>query len=452
MNNRVWRLTTVSTLALVSLVFLTACVCWPSLPTLIHQNGCARIYPSQEKQYAAPPPKSYIAHIHNQDVWIMEEDGTQKKQLTESAEREFSLSASERAERIWFIRSDSPSASTNLYGDVYSCDYEGKNVRQVTKGLMVKFVAVSIDGKKLAISVIGQMKPAIDGGNSETADMYIISASADKLSTLADTVDLTSDLTTSDVGGREGSTFLAWSPDSKRVAFTYKADGSASLGISTKSVYLADADGDNREKLIDSCDEPRFNVDGTGTMLAVTYGSHWDTTGVMQVSVDGDFSEDVLPMPTGSPLYSAYAPFWLSTYNSDVHKNVVYSKQTHPADASQITNTLEMYNLETKKTTILATMSTPSEIISKTDSDALGTYLVFQAGVSDPVSGKAAEIWRLKPDGTDLIKLSGEEDDSEPTFAVSYSWYNKGKTGGTTNPYGCHWPYEDYPKNYNGAL
>lgn len=451
MNNRVWRLTTVSTLALVSLVFLTACVCWPSLPTLIHQNGCARIYPSESIQYAAPPPKSYIAHIHNQDVWIMEEDGTQTKQLTESAEREFSLSASERVERIWFIRSNSPSASTNLFGDVYSCDYEGKNVKQVTEGLMVRFAVVSNDGKKLAISVIGQAEAAIDGVVSETADMYIISASADKLTSVDAAVDLSSDLAATGVGGREGSTFLAWSPDSKRVAFTYKADGSASLGISTKSVYLADADGDNRQKLIDSCDEPRFNTDGT--MLAVTHGSHWDTTGVMQVSVDGDFSEDILPMPTGSPLYSAYSPFWLTTYYDVAeHVNVVYSKQTHPADASQIANTLEIYNLETEKTTVLATMSTPSEIISRIDNDALNSYLIFQAGVSDPVSGKAAAIWRLKPDGTDLTKLSGEGDYSEPTFAVSYSWYNKGKTGGTTNPYGCHWPYENYPQGYNGAL
>lgn len=449
MNNKVWRLTTVSVLALVSLVFLTACVCWPSLPTLIHQDGCARIYPSPLIQYAAPPPKSYIAHIHDQDVWIMEEDGTQKKQLTKSAEREFSLSASERVERIWFIRSNSPSASTNLYGDVYSCDYDGKNVKQVTKDLKARFAAVSVDGKKLAISVVGQVEPAIDGGNSETTDMYIISANAGNLSTLADAVDLTSDLAASGVGGRAGSTFLAWSPDSKRVAFTYKADGSASLGISTKSVYLADADGGNRQKLIDSCDEPRFNTDGT--MLAVTHGSHWDTTGVMQVSIDGDGSEDVLPMPTGSPLYSAYSPFWLTTYNADRHENVVYSKQTHPADASQIANTLEINNVETKKTTVLATMPTPSEIISHADSDALNTYLVFQAGVSGPVSDQAAAIWRIKPDGTDLTKLSGEGDDSEPTFAVSYSWYNKGKTG-TTNPYGCHWPYQDFPKYYKGAL
>lgn len=449
MNNRIWRLTTVSTLALVSLVFLTACVCWPSLPTLIHQNGCARIYPSSGKQYVSLPPKTYVGYIHNQDVWMMDEDGKNKRQVTETAEREFSLSAAFQAERLWFIRSANTAAGSKNFGDVYSCDYDGKNVKQVTEGLKVRFAAVTVDGKKLAISVIGQVEPAIDGVFSETADMYIISATAAKLNSVADAVDLSSDLAASGVGGREGSTFLTWSPQLDKVAFTFKPDISSSLGISTRSVYLADADGGNRKKLADSCDEPRFNV--YGDMIAMTKGSHWDTIGVVQFSIDGAVSRDVLPVPSASPLYSAYTPFWLSTYNADEHKFVFYSKQTHPAEPAQLVNTLESYDLDTAKTTTVATMTTPSEIITDAQGDQTAQVVIFQAGVSDPVSGKAAAIWSVKADGTSLTKLSGEGDDSEPTFAVSYNWYNKGKTG-TTNPYGCHWPYENFPKGYNGAL
>lgn len=443
MNRSVYYRTSLIAFSILTLVLLLGCFCWPSLPSLVHQGSCGWIqYAAQSgKQYVAPPPKNYIAYINKGDVWIMDPDGKNKKQLTKTAEREFSLYATYQAERIWFVRQNGPLAEQNT-GDVYSCDYEGKNIQKVTAGIPVTFVAVSVDGKKMGVSVASNVEQTAPLAPYQTNDMWLMDAVEKNQGPDAKHVNLTGDLPPSDVGGREGSTFLTWSPQNDRVAFTFKADQSASLGISTKSVYIAKLDGSGRKKLIDSCAEPRFNV--LGTMLAVTTGAHWDTMGVAQVSVDGDFSKDILPISAGNPLYSTATPFWVTTYeNITENANVFYSKTTHPAAPADPVNTLEKYRIENGETTILISEAGANKAILKAWVTHLQNGIVFQKGF-DP---STSSIWSTTVDGKELKRLSGSDTagDSEPTSAVSYSWYNKNNGGTSTGTQfqTCHWPYTD---------
>lgn len=443
MNRKGLKLTVTVLFSLFSLLFMTACVCWPSLPTLVHQGSCGWIqYAAQSgKQYAAPPPKNYIAYINKGDVWIMDPDGQNKKQLTKTAEREFSLSATYQAERIWFVRQNETFTEQKA-GDVYSCDYEGKNVKKVTEGVPVTFAAVSVDGKKIGASVVSAVEQTAPLSPYQTNDMWLVDAAGKNQGSDSKHVNLTGDLPPSGVGGREGSTFLTWSPQNDRIAFTFKADGSASLGISTKSVYLAKTDGSGRKKIIDSCAEPRFNAQGT--MLAVTTGAHWDTMGVVQVSVDGEQKDDILPISTGNILYSTATPFWLTTYeNIKENQNVIYSKTTHPAAPAEPVNTLEIHRAVTGDTTVLVTKEGGDKTILNAWSTHLNNGIVFQTGFDASTSS----IWSITAEGKDLKRLSDSDTagDSEPTSAVSYSWYNKnnGETSSGTQFQTCHWPYNN---------
>jgi hypothetical protein len=367
----------------------------------------------------------------------MDPDGKNKTQLTKTPVREFSLSAAHQADRIWFVRRGEGFAPLNG-GDVYSCDYDGKNVSKVTEGLVITFVAVSVDGQKMAVAVSTAVEA--DPASYSTSDMWVMDAGGVKQDKSAEHIDLTGDLPASQVGGREGSTFLTWSPQIDQVAFTFKPDDSASLGISTKSVYLAKADGSDRKKLVDGCAEPRFNE--LGTMLTVTTGAHWDTMGVLEVSVDGEYSEDILPLPTGSPLYSASTPFWLTTYEDiKENPNIFYAKTTHPAEPAVPVTTLEKHRIEGGATTVIYSAEGADKTIPIAWPTVFNSSIVFQSGF-----GETSSIWSVTAEGKDLKCLSDSPTagDSEPTSAVSYSWYNKdGPAGGGMQFQACHWPYAE---------
>ena len=437
---------------LLLLLFPTACSCWPSLPAMIHQGGCG--WPQYAAgsvsssgggaQSVALPPKTYIAYSHKGDIWIMDNDGKNKKRLTSDPAREFSLSAGYQAEKIWFIRASGNTSETLNYGDVYSCDYDGKNLKRVTAGLKVGFAAVSPNGKSLAISVISPMPDATGSGSpGETADMWLVNAQGTKLTAASPHYNLTGDLEPSVVGGREGSIYAAWSKATDKIVFTFKPDGSSSLGISTRTVYLANADGSGRTVLAKSADQPSF--DGFGTSVAVTTGAHWDTMGVARVNTEGGVPVDVLPVASGASLYSTYNPTFITTYE-DVKEwpTVVYGKTTHPAAPAQPVNTLEKYRIDDAKTTVLDTREGAENVITNITTDNLFSAIFFQTGKTAGLDVSNATIWSVKPDGTALKMLSvaAGDDDSEPIAAVSYSWYNKGKIGGTNYYSTCHWPYK----------
>ncbi len=424
-------------LTVVLLLFPTACVCWPSLPALIHQDGCG--WP----QYAAAgsgnkavplPPKTFIAYARHGDVWIMDSDGKNKKRLTSDPGREFSLSASPQKEQIWFVRAAAGTGGNGDFGNVYACDYDGKHQRQVTAGLKVKFAAVSPNGKSLAIAVLSDLP----GTFGQTADMWLVDAQATMLTASSPHINLTGDLGPSVAGGRDGSTYAAWSQATGQIAFTFKPDSSASLGISTSSVYVANADGTGRVLLAASAGQPSFN--GFGTSVALTTGAHWDTMGIARVSTDGGLPTDVVQISSGAPLYRTYSPIFITTYEEAREwPTVVYAKTMHPAAPAQAVNTLEKYRIDGGKTTVLVTQTGAENVITNVVTDNMYKALYFQTGTA---TLNNTAIWSVKPDGTGLVTLSAGDGDSEPTAAVSYSWYNKSKSGGTNYYANCHWPYE----------
>jgi hypothetical protein len=447
MNRSVYYRTSLVAFSVLTLIVLLGCFCWPSLPTLVHQGSCASIQaasPANGKAGAIPPARMKIAYIHGNDIWIMNNDGKENTQLTKTVDAEFSLSFARNPERIWFVRTTGVQGSTP-YGDVYSCDLAGKNVKRITLGIKVRFATVSLDGKQLAISVISQLPDLNTAGElGDTADMWIINAENANQTESNPYINLTGDLPYTPGMGRDGSTFAAWSPTSKQVAFSYKGDSSASLGISTKTIYVADLDGSNRKEVFKSADEPDF--DSQGTKIAAVTGGHWDTMGVVTASTEGTGLETVLPIAPGvtesSTLYSTYSPFWMTTFEDIATQvNVIYSRTTHPASPAEPVNTLERFNMDKKKTTSLVTIAGADKMITHASSDLYQYMIAFQVGGSNSPTGPNASIWTVKPDGSGLTQLTKGTQDSEPTWTADNSWWRT--KGGTAKANACHWPYQN---------
>lgn len=447
MNRSVYYRTSLVAFSVLTLIVLLGCFCWPSLPELIHQGSCASIQaaqPAKGKAGAIPPARMKIAYIHGNDIWIMNNDGKENKQLTKTADAEFSLSFSRNTERIWFIRTVGQQGGTP-YGDVYSCDLAGKNIKKITEGIKVRFATVSIDGKRLAISVITQLADLNAGGElGDTADMWIINAERENQTESVPYVNLTGNLPYSPGMGREGSTFADWSPTSDKIAFSYKGDNSASMGISTKAVYIANYDGTGTTEIIKNADEPDFDL--MGQKIAAVTGGHWDTMGVVSISTEGTGLETVLPVAPGvtesSTLYSTYSPFWMTTFEdiaTQVH--VVYSKTTHPASPVEPVNTLERFDTDKKKTTLLASIAGADKPITHASVDLYQTTLAFQVGRMDSPTGPNASIWTVKPDGTGIVQLTKGTGDSEPTWTADNSWWRN--NSGMAKANACHWPYQN---------
>jgi hypothetical protein len=374
----------------------------------------------------------------------MNADGKENKQLTKTADAEFSPSFARGPERIWYIRTAGLVGSTP-YGDVYSSDLAGKNVKQITQGLKVGFAAVSDDGVMLAASIIKQVPDLNAGGQlGETADMWILSAQKEKQTESGAYIDLTSNLPSEPGLGRYGSTFAAWAPSSKSIAFTYKGDGSASLGVSTSSIYTADIDGTNRKEILKSAAEPCF--DTMGQRLAVVTGAKYDTMGVSVASLEGAAPEIVLPVAPGTAadatLYSAYSPFWMNTYEDIMTQiNVFYAKTTRPGTSVEPVSTLERYDVQKKTTTVVTTQTGADKIITHASGEFYSDQIAFQVGWSDSTAGKTASIWVVKPDGSGLKQMTKGTDDTEPTWVADNSWWRKGS--GTAKANACHWPYQN---------
>jgi hypothetical protein len=450
MKRSAYRRASFVAFSILTLTVFLGCFCWPSLPSLIHRNGCASIQAAQPaspsgngKAGVIPPPRMKLVYIHGGDVWIMDKDGKNKTRLTKTGESEFSLSFARNNERIWFIRSAGLSGSTP-YGDVYSCDLKGKNISKITEGLKVRFAAVALDGKKMAISVITQFPDLSAGGQpADTSDMWIIDAEKTNQTESSSYINLTGDLPYAPEMGRDGSTFAAWSPTSTQLAFSYKGDSSASLGISSKAVYVADMDGGNRKEIIKSADEPAF--DGQGQKIAAVTGGHWDTMGVVTVTTEGAALETVLAVAPGvtnpATLYSTFSPLWLNTYEDiAIQNNVFYSKTTHPAAPAEPVNSLERFDTDKKKTTVIVTMIGADKMIRRVSGSGYQEIMAFQVGSPDSPAGANASIWTVKPDGADLTQLTDGTGDTEPTWAADNSWW-RGSSGATAKANKCHWPY-----------
>lgn len=352
-----------------------------------------------------------IAFIKDGDIWTMKPDGSEKKQLTKTKNYEFSLSFSEKGKRIWFIRTTDGEQQEVSAGEVWSMKIDGSDAKRITTGqTKIGFAAVSPNGQKIGVSLIKSVPEIYPGGPAgETADVWIMDANASEQTEASSHTALSDDLAPQgDEMGREGSTFCSWSPDSKKIAFTFKADQSGSLGISTRKVYIANNNGSDRKEIGGGMDHPVFSPDGK--YIAAERGEHWDTIGLKAITTSGEDYKEIVPVPTGE-LYSVSTPAWIN------NNNVTYPLTTHPAKTDESTTTLYSANLETLAKTEIVTQSKVKGTITNPKVNFDEKKIVFEVEHLSAQGGETtSDVWTVNADGSDSSKISAGSADAGPIW------------------------------------
>lgn len=351
-----------------------------------------------------------IAFIKDGDVWTMKPDGSDKKQLTNTPNYEFSLSFSETAKRIWFVKTTATKWEELPTGEVWNMKIDGTDAKRITAGQMkVRFATVCPNGRKIGISIVKAIPETKPGGQAgDTADLWIMDANTPDQTEASKHVALSDDLAASPDMGREGSTFCAWSPDSKKIVFTFKADESASLGISTRQIYIANKDGSDKKKIGGGMDHPAFSPNGK--YIAAEQGMHWDTIGLKAITTSGEDYKEIVPIPTGD-LYSVSKPVWI------VDTKVAYTLTTHPAQPAESTTTLYSSDLGTLDKTAIVAQEKLKGTVKNLAVSFSEKKIVFDVEYFYAQGGeKTYYIWIVNADGGDPTKITTGPEDMGPIW------------------------------------
>jgi len=405
-GKKVFKLISVCVFAILLLIVSGCCSFWPRQDTskpkkTIDETGQNKKVKRQSER---------IAFIKDGDIWTMKSDGSDKKQITNTQEYEFSISYSPKAGRIWFIKAkeivDFP------MGEVWSIKVDGTDEKRITAGqLKIRFAAVSPDGLKIGISHIKEIPEIYPGGPAgETSNVWIMDATAQDQTEEDYHIALSDDLNAVDNTdmGREGSTFCAWSPDSDQMAFTFKPDQSSSLGISSRSIYIAGKDGSGRKEIGGSMGHPTFSPNGE--YIAGDNGMHWDTIGLKAITTTGEDYKQIEPIPTND-LYSVGKPAWIG------NNKITYALTTHPPQGEQSTTTLYLSNLDGLDKATVVPQPEVEGTIRNPAINFTENKIVFEIEHFYQQGGeKTYYIWIVNEDGSGLKKLTTGPEDTEPTW------------------------------------
>ncbi len=161
---------------------------------------------------------------HNYEIYVMDADGNNPQNLTNSPEEDRYPSWSPDGRRIVFsaVRDGHFKNNLDITSEIYVMDADGGNQQRLTENRNNDWNPVwSPDGKRIAFD-------ADRKGDFVKFDIYVMDADGGNQQKLTN--------------HRAWDGSPTWSPDSKRIAFYSLRDGNA-------EIYVMDADGGNQQKL-----------------------------------------------------------------------------------------------------------------------------------------------------------------------------------------------------------
>jgi Tol biopolymer transport system component len=182
------------------------------------------------------------------DIYVVNPDGTRETRLTQTRERETNPVFSPDGEKIAFIRGRDSEDVYQIEKDIYVMNPDGTGERRLTH------VAAGLtypDSSQLAWSPDSEKIAFVDGSVS-AADIYTIDVDGTNRTRLTNSEPSADRLT--------GINYAAWSPDGEKIVFqrvydvqesgSASASASAGPGTSTISeIYVMNADGTDLRKL-----------------------------------------------------------------------------------------------------------------------------------------------------------------------------------------------------------
>ena len=160
----------------------------------------------------------------NLEIYVMDIDGKNSRNLTDNRDKDYSPSWSPDGERIVFT------SERDGNSEIYVMDADGSNPRRLTENPKNdQFPSWSPDGKRIAFM-------SDRDGDFLHFDIYVMAT---------------------DGGNQQNITnnpfderYPSWSPDGERIAFSSRRDGHFrnKFGL-TDEIYVMDVDGDNQRRL-----------------------------------------------------------------------------------------------------------------------------------------------------------------------------------------------------------
>jgi Tol biopolymer transport system component/pimeloyl-ACP methyl ester carboxylesterase len=164
----------------------------------------------------------------NDEIYVMNADGTGQTNLTNYPKDDLWPRWSPNGEKIAFSRVTSTCVACTPSNNIFVMNADGSQQTTITDVPMVSAPAWSPDGTKIAFA---------SGTLAEPWPIFVVNADGTRLTQMA--------------GPLTDGLPVKWSPDGKRIAFTYEGD-----------VHVVDADGTN-DRTIASGSHPSWSPDGS---------------------------------------------------------------------------------------------------------------------------------------------------------------------------------------------
>ena len=241
--------------------------------------------PRNEWSPAWSPDGERIAFVSNSDIYVMDANGQKHRKLTNNRDGS-SPFWSPDGERIAFVSS----RDGWMTSDIYVMKTDGKKIQNLTNDLWRNSVpAWSPDGKRIAFT-------SQRGNDWRTIDIYVMDVNGGNIQNLTKSF--------------HGSGWApSWSPDGKHIAFVSAAQGA------TIDIYVMNVNDRNPQQLTNDRhldNDPSWSPDGKRIAFASKRGDDWNQRNgdwdIYVMDADGGNIQNL----TNNPLAHDRQPVWYS--------------------------------------------------------------------------------------------------------------------------------------------
>ncbi len=243
----------------------------------------------------------------NEDIYVMDADGTNRRQITDTRAYESSPSFFPDGETIAFAR-----YSERNGADIFTMKLDGTGLTKLTDdpGFWEDSVAVSPDGGKIAFSRYNR-----------SSEIFVMDADGSDIANVTKT-------------GRVDEFGADWSPDGRKIAFTsYRFSGMEGLAAEARDGGTSAPDALGPESLAREASEPK---DHTGEPQEDVEVSVMNADGTGRRDLTAGRAYDVLPAfsPSGNRIV-----FSRMTFDERSEKSELVVMRADGANKRQITDT-----------------------------------------------------------------------------------------------------------------